>query len=55
MVFKKDKERSTAAQLVRDEAKKISNFFLRLSHATNPKVGVACSVSAHRLHCVVPL
>ena len=38
MVFKKDKDRSTAAQLIKDEAKKLSNIFLRLSHATNPKV-----------------
>ena len=38
MVFKKDKEREKAAKMIRDEAKKMSTLFLRLSHATNPKV-----------------
>ena len=38
MVLKKDSERTKAAELVRDDAKKMSNCFLRLSHATNPKV-----------------
>jgi len=39
MVFKKDKDREKGAQLIRDEAQKINNLFLRLSHATTPKVG----------------
>lgn len=38
MVFKKDKDREKGAKLIQDEAKKISAMFLRLSHATNPKV-----------------
>lgn len=42
-MLKKDKEREKAASLIRDEAKKISSFFLRLSHAANPKV---CRVSS---------
>ena len=37
-MFKKDKDREKGAQLVRDEAKKISTTLLRLSHATGPKV-----------------
>ena len=37
-MFKKDKDREKGAQLIRDEAKKISAMFLRLSHATSPKV-----------------
>ena len=37
-MFKKDKDREKGAQLIRDEAKKISTMFLRLSHATSPKV-----------------
>ena len=43
MVFKKDKDREKGAQLIRDEAKKISTMFLRLSHATSPKVHSAYS------------
>ena len=39
-VFKKDKEREKAAKMIRDEAKKMSTLFLRLSHATNPKVSL---------------
>ena len=38
MVLKKDKDREKGAQLIRDEAKKISTMLLRLSHATSPKV-----------------
>ena len=38
MVLKKDKEREKASKLIHDEARKISAMFLRLSHATNPKV-----------------
>ena len=38
MVFKKDKDRERAGKMIHDEAKKISTMFLRLSHATNPKV-----------------
>ena len=38
MVFKKDKEREKAATLVKEDAMKMSNFFQRLSHATNIKV-----------------
>lgn len=38
MVLKKDGERGKAAEQVKDDAKKMSNCFLRLSHATNPKV-----------------
>lgn len=38
-MFKKDKDREKGAKLIQDEAKKISAMFLRLSHATNPKVG----------------
>ena len=37
-MFKKDKDREKGAQLIREEAKKISTTFLRLSHATSPKV-----------------
>ena len=37
-MFKKDKDREKGAQLIRDEVKKISTMFLRLSHATSPKV-----------------
>lgn len=40
MVFKKDKDREKGAQLIRDEAQKINNLFLRLSHATTPKVHI---------------
>ena len=39
MVFKKDKDRERACKMVCDEVKRISTMFLRLSHATNPKVG----------------
>ena len=38
MVFKSDKERQKGAELIKKEAKDISSFFARLSHATNPKV-----------------
>ena len=37
-MFKKDKEREKTAKMIRDEAKKMSTLFQRLSHATNPKV-----------------
>ena len=38
MVFKKDKEQEKATKMIQDKAKKMSTLFLRLSHATNPKV-----------------
>ncbi len=38
MVMKKDSDRTKAAELVKEDAKKLSNCFLRLSHATSPKV-----------------
>ena len=38
MVFKKDKEREKAVSLIREDTHKMSNFFQRLSHATNIKV-----------------
>ena len=44
-MFKKDKEREKAAKMIRDEAKKTSTLFLRLSHATNPKVRESFSLS----------
>lgn len=38
MVFKNEKERQKGAEQIKKEAKHISSFFARLSHATNPKV-----------------
>ena len=47
-MFKKDKEREKAAKMIRDEAKKMSTLFLRLSHATNPKVSIL--LVEHTIH-----
>ena len=55
-MFKKDKEREKAAKMIRDEAKKMSTIFLRLSHATNPKVikvqTATCLVTKHAVVCL---
>lgn len=51
MVLKKDKEREKVAKMIRDEAKKMSTLFLRLSHATNPKVRtITVSIVYSRLY-----
>jgi hypothetical protein len=55
MVFKKDKERDKAASLIKDEAKKMSTLFLRLSHAANAKVladSAHCGGVAVPVYCV---
>ena len=38
VVLKKKDDRQKAASFIREESKKIGNLFMRLSHATNPKV-----------------
>jgi len=38
MVFKNEKERQKGGEQIKKDAKHISSFFARLSHATNPKV-----------------
>ena len=37
-MLKKDKEREKAGDYIIEESKKLSNMFLRLSHACKPKV-----------------
>ena len=37
-MFGSDMDRQKGAELIQDEAKKISAMFLSLSHTTNPKV-----------------
>ena len=41
IVFKNEKERQKGGEQIKKDAKHISSFFARLSHATNPKVIVA--------------
>lgn len=38
ITLKKKDDRQKAASFIREESKKIGNLFMRLSHATNPKV-----------------
>ena len=53
MVFKKDKEREKGTMLIKEDAKRISTFFLRLSHATNPKVCLWYTEYMVHYNCVV--
>ena len=52
-MLKKDKEREKAGDYIIEESKKLSNMFLRLSHACKPKVQDVGNLSSHRT-CLLP-